>query len=267
LSSFIEVSTSHQGRVATLCFTDEARQNQLCWAAVDQLADNLRGCRLSGARVLILSSGLARHWFEHAWLDDLCAGLEGRPQTGTGTGWFSALEELAHDTIISIAAISGDCAGGGAELAWACDMRISERHARFAQIEINAGLTTGIGGCSRLMRLVGITAVTEMVLTGKALNAPRLFELGAVTELVDSGESVDRAQEIAAGLVQKSPAALAGLKRILRRAEDLPLSEALEFEQKTFRDVLNSDGALQAMKVCQTAYDAGASIAEVHDYD
>ena len=71
---------------------------------------------LSGSRVVILASSLPGHWLEHAWLSDLSAGLEGRPQTGKGIGWFTVLEELTREEVVSIAAVAGDCAGGGVVL-------------------------------------------------------------------------------------------------------------------------------------------------------
>ena len=56
--------------IAVLTFTDNLRVNQLCWAAIDAMAEQLGRCRDSGARVVILASGLTGHWLEHAWLRD-----------------------------------------------------------------------------------------------------------------------------------------------------------------------------------------------------
>ena len=242
-------------RVAVLTFSDPVRRNQLCWAAIDALAQQFRHCRESGARVVILASGLAGHWLEHAWLRDLSNGVQGREQTGTGAGWFDCLNELAHEDVISIAAISGDCSGGGAELGWACDLRIAEAQARFSQPEIAMGLTTGIGGSSRLARLAERTAATEMVLTGKPLGAQRLYELGAINRVVATGESLPVALEMAAELVEKSPAAIAGLKRILAVNERVPLDEALRYEQEVFQSVVNTDLAIAGMEAAQSRYD------------
>lgn len=266
MSDFFRCEHSADGLVTTFLFSDPLRQNQLCWAAIDELADTLKAARQGGSRVLILSSELEQHWFEHAWLEDLVAGLEGRQCTGVGDGWFRALEELSHDAVVSIAAINGDASGGGAELAWACDFRIAERQARFAQIEVNAGLTTGIGGCSRLSRLVGITAATEMVLTGKAFEATRLMELGGLSRLVEEGEAISCAQQLAQQLASKPADALKGLKHILRGAENLPLEQALVFEQETFQQVVVGESALESMKRCQGLYDDNKTIAEVHGY-
>ena len=252
--------------VAVLTFSDSGRGNQLCWAAVDDMAAQLRECREAGARVVVLASGLPGHWFEHAWLRDLGNGLEGREQTGAGTGWFTVPKELGHEEIISIAAISGDSSGGGAELGWACDLRIAEEQARFSQPEVHMGLTTGIGGCSRLLRLAGRSATTEMVLTGRSMSARRLYELGALNRVVEPGGALAAALDYAALLMAKSPGALAGLKRILGAAGDLPLDEALAHEQAVFQSVVLGDDARAGMRDTQQAYDNGASVASRHDY-
>ena len=266
MNDFIRCQRSKDVLVTTLTFSDPQRQNQLCWAAIDELADQLEAAREGGGRVVILASSLDQHWFEHAWLEDLIAGLEGRDCTGVGDGWFRALAELSHEAVVSVAAINGDASGGGAELAWACDFRIAEQQARFAQIEVNAGLTTGIGGCSRLSRLVGITAATEMALMGEAFAAARLLELGGLTRVVGEGQALTYSEKLAQQIASKSAEALRGLKRILRGAENLPLDEALAFEQQTFQQVVVGENALASMKRCQAQYDADQSIAEVHGY-
>lgn len=267
MDEFIRLEEFGEQQVTTLYFADTERQNQLCWAAIDELADQLEKCIARGVGVVVLASAMPGHWLEHAWLDDLCAGLEGRPQTGSGSGWFRALRALSDERLISIAAISGDCSGGGAELGWACDIRIAEEQARFAQIEINAGLTTGIGGCSRLMRLAGPGPTAEMVLCGRPISASRLYDLGAVSQLVKQGEAVTTATELAQLMAQKSGSAMSGLKSVLRRAENLPLADALSFEQETFQQVVAGAEAHAAMKAVQEEYDQGVSVSEAHHYD
>jgi len=245
--------------IAVVTFSDPLRDNQLCWAAIDALAEQLTRCRESGARVVILASGLAGHWLEHAWLRDLSSGIEGLEQTGTGAGWFSALEELSHEDVISIAAISGNSSGGGAELGWACDLRIAEMQANFSQPEINMGLTTGIGGSSRLARLAGRATATEMVLTGRPLGAQRLYDLGAINRVVPTGQGLQVALELAKELAEKSPGASAGLKRILAKNDDAPLREAMRHEQEVFQSVVITDQARAGMRKAQSAYDSVSS--------
>lgn len=264
MSHSLEVTWPHAG-VAVVTFSDPPRGNQLCWAAVDALGDQLKQCREAGARVLVLASGLAGHWLEHAWLRDLSNGVQGLAQTGTGAGWFTAQAELAHESVISIAAMSGDSSGGGAELGWACDLRIAEIHAWFSQPEIDMGLTTGIGGCSRLARLAGRSTAAEMVLTGAPLPAQRLYELGAINRLVPAGQSLAVALELAAALADKSPLATAGLKRILAVADTVPLDEALRFEQEVFQSVVVSARASMGMEQVQARYDDARAAPVAHN--
>ena len=246
--------------IAVLTFCDPMRANQLCWAAIDALAEQLTRCRESGARVVILASGLAGHWLEHAWLRDLSNGVEGQEQTGTGAGWFSAMAELSHEDVVSIAAISGDCSGGGAELGWACDLRIAESQVSISQPEINMGLTTGIGGSSRLARLAGRATATEMVLTSRPMGAQRLYELGAINRVVPAGQALQAALELAQELAEKSPAASAGLKRILANNDEAPLRQALRHEQEVFQSVVITDQARAGMLETQATYDRDCAL-------
>ncbi|MDG2047053.1 MAG: enoyl-CoA hydratase/isomerase family protein [Halioglobus sp.] len=243
--------------VAILTFSDHERSNQICWAAIDDLAEHLRHSRECGARVVILASGVPGQWLQHAWLQDLLSGLAGLEQTGTGAGWFATLNELSHEDVISIAAISGDCSGGGAELGWACDFRIAEKTSRFSQPEINMGLTTGIGGSSRLAQLAGRATATEMVLTGKPMSAERLCALGAVNRVVQSGQALEAALELGAMLAEKSPHAVAGLKRILASSDDASLTDAMIYEQEVFQSVVSTPQAVQGMRKIQSGYDCG----------
>ena len=253
--------------IAVVTFTDVQHRNELCWAAVDELGQALTDAREAGARVLILASGLQGHWLQHAWLTDLANGVEGLEQSGTGAGWFSVLTEVTHEDVVSLAAISGDCSGGGAEIAWACDLRVAEQQARFAQPEVNIGLTTGIGGCSRLARLAGRSTAVEMVITGRPVSAQRLYELGAVNNVVATGQALTIATELARDIIAKSPAALKGLKQILTFNDGAPLAEALEHEQAVFQSVVTTADAVVGMRTVQEQYDQGVSVAQFNEYD
>src|SRR5439155_180945 len=103
-----------------------------------------------------------------------------RANTRLLTSFFNDLEALEKPLI---AAINGTCVGGGLELALACDLRITARSARFGLPENNLGLIPGIGGCSRLVKLVGFGRAKELVLTG-AIRACR--EQGIVSVAVFS---------------------------------------------------------------------------------
>ena len=250
--------------VALVTVTNPAIRNHGSWEAIEALARALASARESGARVVVLASGVPGHWLEHAWLRDLANMVTGKPTSGDGAAWFHCVRELSRTHVVSIAAISGDCSGGGAELGWACDLRIAEEQVCFSQPEVLIGLATGLGGTSRLVRLVGRTVAAEMVLDGAPLPARRIFELGGVNRVVPTGQSLPHALEWAARLAQRPAHALAAEKQMLAEAEERPLSDALANEQKLFQGVVVRPDAIEQMQRIQARFDAGESIRSVY---
>ncbi len=251
--------------VALLTMTNPEIRNHGSWEAIEQLAGGLREARQSGARVSVLASGVPGHWFEHAWLTDLRATIAGEPTSGDPASWFRAVRELTSQDVVSIAAISGDCSGGGAELGWACDLRVAEEQARFAQPEVMIGVPTGLGGTARLARLIGRSAAAELVLDGAAMGARRLQELGAVHRVVERGRALEAALAWASRLARRPPEPLAAIKRILFEADELPLGDALANEQRHFQEVANSPLAIERMREVQGRYDGGEAPEQIFE--
>lgn len=99
---------------------------------------------------------------------------------------------------VHVAAIDGNCLGGGVELALVCDYRVATPGAKLGLPEIRLGLLPGAGGTQRLPRLIGARAALEFMLKGSSIDAHRAKELGIVDEI--AGESlVERAKEMAKG--------------------------------------------------------------------
>lgn len=263
MAQHVAVERPREG-VALITMRNPAINNHVSWRGVGELSAAMKEAREAGARVMVLASGVAGHWYEHAWLQDLADAIEGKPTTGEGASWFNALKEIGGTHVVSIAAISGDCSGGGAELGWACDLRIAEEQALFGQPEIQIALTTGIGGTSRLARLIGRTAAAEMVLLGRPMTARRVYELGGVNEVVATGKAVEVALEWASMIADRPPKALAALKQILIDNDDMNLSDALANEQRLFQSVANTPEAIETMRSIQRRFDAGESIRKVY---
>jgi len=99
---------------------------------------------------------------------------------------------------VHVAAIEGNCLGGGLELSLACDYRIAAPDAKLGLPEIRLGLLPGAGGTQRLPRLIGARAALEFMLKGSSISAQRALELGLLDEIT-AGSIVERAKELAAG--------------------------------------------------------------------
>jgi enoyl-CoA hydratase/carnithine racemase len=264
MAEFVALTRPYAG-VALVTLTDPARQNNLCWQAVDELADALEEARTRGARVTVVASGLDGHWLEHAWLTDLADAFEGKPTTGQGGGFFRCLQELNQTDVVTIAAVSGDTSGGGCELGWACDLRVAEEQACFSQPEVLIGVGTGIGGTSRLVRLIGRTVTAEMVLDGCQMSAGRLYELGGVNRVVAAGAALDYCLAWAKRMAAYPPDALTMMKRMLTQSEDVGVHDAVMQDQEIFQSLSNSEFSRANMRRIQEVYDSGVPIREASE--
>ena len=105
-----------------------------------------------------------------------------------------------------IAAIAGHAVAGGLELALWCDLRVVERSAVMGVFCRRWGVPLIDGGTIRLPRLIGHSRAMDLILTGRAVDAPEALEIGLANRLVEDGEALDAALELA-GLYRDSGAA------------------------------------------------------------
>ncbi|MGD8741707.1 MAG: 3-hydroxyacyl-CoA dehydrogenase NAD-binding domain-containing protein, partial [Desulfobacterales bacterium] len=92
-----------------------------------------------------------------------------------------------------VAAINGNCLGGGLEIAMACHYRVAARGVNLGQPEVQIGLIPGAGGTQRLPRLVGLRYGLEMITIGKPIRAEVAHTRGLVDEVADPAQLVNRA--------------------------------------------------------------------------
>jgi 3-hydroxyacyl-CoA dehydrogenase len=95
------------------------------------------------------------------------------------------LLRIEDSPIPVIAAISGQALGGGLELAMACHYRIANHSARFGLPEVTLGIIPGAGGALRLPRLAGASKAIEMCVEGKSINAADALEIGLIDKITE----------------------------------------------------------------------------------
>ena len=83
-----------------------------------------------------------------------------------------------------IAALNGNCLGGGMEIAMACHYRIAAQGIQVGQPEVQIGLIPGAGGTQRLPRLVGLPDALQMIATGQAISSDEGMKKGCIDEVV-----------------------------------------------------------------------------------
>lgn len=148
------------------------------------------------------------------------------PETGT----WSLTEPIAKLDLPVIAAINGDAAGQGLELALACDIRIASETSRFALTHIKSGLIPGDGGTQRLSRLIGKGKAIEMILTGEMIDTQEALRIGLVNKVVPKEKLEETALQMAREMASKGPLAMKYAKEAINKGIDMTLEQGLRLE-------------------------------------
>ncbi len=142
-----------------------------------------------------------------------------------------------------IAAINGIAAGGGLELALACDIRIAAEHARLGLPEVARGLIPAAGGTQRIPRLIPFGLALELLMTGDFIDAREAHRLGLVNRVVPSGELMGTALALADKINQNGPLAVRAVKEAAYRGMQVPLNQGLHMEGLMLNRVRQSEDA------------------------
>lgn len=198
-------------------------------------------------------------------LHEVCAGLEERPRllllTGDG-GTFAAgadigelrergaeqalqginsrlFDRIARLPLPTVAAVDGWALGGGAELAYACDIRLATPTAAFGNPEPGLGILAAAGACWRLRELLGASVAKQVLLAGRRLDADDAHRLGLVAEIVPAADLLARAHALLDRMARSGTLAL----RLTKLVTDAPgghpvtddLAQAILFESQDKR--------------------------------
>lgn len=129
-----------------------------------------------------------------------------------------------------IASINGAAAGGGANLALACDLRIASDQARLGQTFNRIGLHPDWGGTYFLPRLVGPAKALELFWTADMIDAAECLRLGLVNRVVPHAALAEETMALARTLAAKPPLALALAKRAVYASGERTLTQMLDYE-------------------------------------
>lgn len=129
-----------------------------------------------------------------------------------------------------IAAVNGVAAGGGVNLALACDIRIASEKARFGQVFTRRGVHPDWGGIYFLPRLVGYAKACELIFSGDVIDAQEAFTLGMVNKVVPHEELMAITSRMAQRIAGNAPIPIAFAKRGLQNFYKWDLAQALDYE-------------------------------------
>jgi enoyl-CoA hydratase len=132
---------------------------------------------------------------------------------GINANAFVRINELPMPVI---AAVDGWALGGGAELAFAADIRIATPAARFGNPETGLGIIPAAGATWRLKEIVGEARAAELLLTGRVIDAAEALSIGLVTGVHPAADLLGEAHAIADRIGRNDRAATIATKRVLR---------------------------------------------------
>ena len=147
----------------------------------------------------------------------------------------SLMNRVAALPATTIVAIHGACAGGGCELALACDMRVATANARIGLPETGIGIIPGWGGTVRAPRILGSASARRLILTGELVDAATALQLGLVDSVADDEPTLRTLVDTrVATILGRGPNARALAKSLITDFEGPPSEAQFEAEAQAF---------------------------------
>jgi len=157
-----------------------------------------------------------------------------------GQTLFSKIENCPK---VIIAAVNGFALGGGCELAMACHFIIASGNAKFGQPEINLGIIPGYGGTQRLTRLINKNRATELILTGRMIDANEALQLGIANHVYEPEELLLKTKELLQTIIAKSPLAVAKAIDCINHFDNT--GEGYKYEVKKFGECFGTEDMIE----------------------
>jgi enoyl-CoA hydratase len=208
---------SHHDEIALITLDRPEAMNALSFGQLHDLNRILDAIAGDRSRALLVTGAGDRAFSAGADIKELMDRSLVEQRAGALLGQ-SVLAKLDQLPMPSVALINGYAFGGGLELALACTFRLAVPSAKLGFPEIK-----------RLPRLVGEARATELILTGRTVDADEAERIGLVNRLVE-GDLVEAGLAFAREMTEFSLPVLGLARDAIRRALDLPLPEGLKIE-------------------------------------
>jgi methylglutaconyl-CoA hydratase len=222
------IQLAYDSDVATITLNRPDKRNAVSFELIDDLLRALKDVEASDAIVLILT-GAGKAFSAGMDLDNLKMLIGRSPEQNlqdsqTMVRMFRMLYEFPK---VTIAAVNGAAIAGGTGLALLCDFTLAVPEAKFGYTEVRIGFVPAIVS-TFLLRQVGEKQARDLLLTGRIIGADEAARMGLVNEIVAPEKLMARARELAALLMENSPASLRATKKLLNDHARAELESQIE---------------------------------------
>jgi enoyl-CoA hydratase/carnithine racemase len=168
------------------------------------------------------------------------------PLRGEVPNWFQrAAYDWVRVPVPVIAALHGNCLGGGLQIALGADIRIAAPDTRLSVLEIKWGLIPDMSITRTLPRLVPVDVAKELTYTGRVFSGSEAAELGVVTRV--SEDPLGEARALAEQIASQSPDAIRGAKRLYDESWTGPPDQTLALEAQLQLGLIGSPNQMAAV--------------------
>ena len=144
--------------------------------------------------------------------------------------WHAAFDLIQFGPVPVIAVLHGAVVGGGLELAATAHLRVAEASSFYGLPEGQRGIFVGGSGSARIPRLMGVSRMTDMMLTGRVFDAAEGQAAGLSNYLVGEGEGLAKALELARKIATNAPLSNYAITQALPRIAEMAPAEGLFVE-------------------------------------
>jgi enoyl-CoA hydratase/carnithine racemase len=229
---------AHDGRVATITLDRPERKNPLTLQSYAELRDFFRALgHDSGTRAVVLT-GAAENFCSGGDVHEIIGPLVAMQRAGDVQGLLD-FTRMTGDLVKAmracpqpiIAAIDGVCAGAGAILAMASDLRFGTARSKVAFLFVRVGLSgADMGACQMLPRLIGAGRAAELLYTGRAMDGAEAERWGFFNRLCEPDRVLADARAVAKELADGPTRAHATTKRCLHEEAGMATDTAIDAE-------------------------------------
>ena len=220
--------------VATVTLNRPERKNPLTFESYRELTDFFRACAFDDSVKAVVVTGAGGNFSSGGDVFEIIG-----PLVKMDTKGLTAFTRMTGDLVKAmracpqpiVAAVEGICAGAGAIMAMASDMRLAATGAKVAFLFNKVGLAgCDMGACAILPRIIGQSRASELLYTGRFMTAEEGERWGFFSRIVDPDEVLSQAQALAGEVAQGPTFANTMTKRMLAMEWAMSVEEAIEAE-------------------------------------